>query len=168
MKGAQNQASGSILACLHADGGKVDAMVHGVAYQMGERVLDRLDDGLVEFGLFALHLDVDFLAATEGHVPHRAGKLAPDVSDGLQPGPRTVRGNWLQMFPMGCSRVFMTSPCSSVAIRFMRCETACRLVSSNVFAICKSWLRASTSSPTRVISLSNTVAPTRMVSAAVS
>ncbi|MGO9123696.1 MAG: chemotaxis protein CheA, partial [Terriglobales bacterium] len=52
------------LTHLHAVFGKFDPVVHGIAYQMGERVLDGLDDGFVEFGFLALHLDVDFLAAT--------------------------------------------------------------------------------------------------------
>ncbi len=33
-----------------------------------------------------------------------------------------MRGNLFQIFPMGCMRVFITSSCSSLAIRFMRCE----------------------------------------------
>src|SRR5208282_332347 len=86
MKGAQDQASASLLASLEADFWKFDAMVDGIAHQMGERILDGLDDGLVEFGLFALHLDAHFLAATESDVAHGSGKLAPDVSDGLHAG----------------------------------------------------------------------------------
>src|SRR5260370_28918006 len=86
VKGAQNQASASSFARLHAHFGKFDAMIHGVAYQMGEWVLDRLDDGFVQFRLFALHLDAHFLAAAERHVTHGSRELAPDVSDGLHAG----------------------------------------------------------------------------------
>ena len=34
-----------------------------------------------------------------------------------------MRGNLFQMLPIGCMRVFITSSCSSVVIRFRRCET---------------------------------------------
>ena len=75
-----------ILSRLHAVFGKFDAVVHGIADQVSERILDRLDDGLVEFGLLALHLDLHLLAATEGDVAHRSRKLRPDVPDGLHAG----------------------------------------------------------------------------------
>ena len=86
VKGAQHEASRWVLSPFHAIFGKFDAMVHGIAHQMSERILDCLDDGLVEFRLFALHLDGHFLAATERDVAHRPRKLAPDVSDGLHAG----------------------------------------------------------------------------------
>ena len=86
VKGAQHEASGWVLSPFHAIFGKLDAVVHGIAHQMSERILDCLDDGLVEFRLFALHLDGHFLAATERDVAHRPRKLAPDVSDGLHAG----------------------------------------------------------------------------------
>ena len=79
-------------------------MIDGVAHQVGQRIFDGLDDGAVEFRVLALHLEPHFLAAT------------------LSARSRTVRGNLFQILPMGCMRVFITSSCSSVAIRFMRCE----------------------------------------------
>ena len=50
---------------------------------MRQRILDRLDDRLVEFRFFPFHLDAHFLPARHGHVAHRARKFAPDISDGL-------------------------------------------------------------------------------------
>ena len=58
-------------------------MIDGIADEVGERIFDRLDDGLVEFGLLALHLNVDLFPTRRGQVAHHPGELAPDVSDGL-------------------------------------------------------------------------------------
>jgi hypothetical protein len=63
--------------------GRLDGVVDGVADQVGERVLRRLEDGAVELGLLALHLDADLLAAGVGEVAHDARHLAPDAVDGL-------------------------------------------------------------------------------------
>ena len=76
---------------------------------MRERILDRLDDRLVELGLLALHLDATCL---------------PQVSARS----RTTRGSFFQTLPIGCMRVFMTPSCSSVVIRFSRCDVAEKLV----------------------------------------
>ncbi len=86
VKGPQYQPSDWTLSPFHPVCGKLDAMVYGVAYQMGKGILNRLDNGLVEFRFFALHLDAYFLAATECDVAYRPWKLVPDVSDGLHAG----------------------------------------------------------------------------------
>ncbi len=119
-------------APLHAVFGKFDPVIDRIPHQVRKRILDSFDNGLVEFGSLALHLEADFLVAAQRHIAHRAGKL-------------------FQMFPMGCMRVFITRSCTSVMIRFRRCETESTDVSSPELANCKSWLRASTSSPTRFI-----------------
>ena len=62
---------------------RLDAVVAGVADQVGQRVLDRLEDRLVELGVLALHVDADLLAARVRQVAHDAGDLGPDVVDGL-------------------------------------------------------------------------------------
>ena len=69
---------------------QLDAVVDGIADDVGERVLDGLDDGLVQLRLCAFHLDVDLFAAGQ---PARS---------------RTTRGSLFQTLPMGCMRVFMT------------------------------------------------------------
>ena len=53
---------------------------------MRKRILDGFDDGLVEFGLLAFHLDVYLLAATERDIAHGARELCPDIADGLHAG----------------------------------------------------------------------------------
>jgi hypothetical protein len=75
---------------------------------------------------------------------------------------RTVRGNLLQMLPIGCMRVFITPSCSSVVMRLSRWLGASRPASSVAFENCRIWLRARTSSPTRFISLSSRVTSTRI------
>ena len=67
------------------------------------------------------------------------------------------------MFPMGCMRVFMTTSCSSVVIRFRRWEAARKVVSFVRLAKSRTWLRANTSSPTRFITLSSNPTSTRIV-----
>jgi hypothetical protein len=101
-----------------------------------QRVLDRLDDRLVELGLLALHLDADLLAAACARS-------------------RTTRGNLLHTLPIGCMRVFMTPSCSSVVMRLRRCvavehEALGRPAERRPSPNCRIWLRASTSSPTEV------------------
>ena len=53
---------------------------------MGQGIFDGFDDGPVQFGVLALHLEPDLLAAAESQIPHRAGKFAPDVADRLHAG----------------------------------------------------------------------------------
>jgi len=43
---------------------------------------------------------------------------------------RTTRGSLFQTTPMGCMRVFMTPSCSSVVMRFRRCDVAFSVESS--------------------------------------
>ena len=64
----------------------LDAVVDRVADDVGQRVLDGLDDRAVELGLLADHLDLDRLVELTGQVPHDPGELGPDVVDGLHPG----------------------------------------------------------------------------------
>ena len=87
-----------------ARSGRLDAVVDGVADDVRERVLDRLDDRLVELGLAC-----------------RPSRGAPACRRSAARS-RTTRGNLLQTLPIGCMRVFMTPSCSSVVIRFRRCE----------------------------------------------
>ena len=144
MKGAQKQRAGGRLAPRHARIRFFDAVVHRVAHDVRERVLDRLDDRLVEFGLLALHFQAHFLAAGDGQVAHHARKA-------------------FQMLPIGCMRVFMTPSCSSVVIRLSRWVVLRKVVSFCVALNCRIWLRARTSSPTRFMSLSSRLTSTRML-----
>ncbi len=91
VKRAQNQTPGPSLPGFGPVFGKLDAMVNGIAHQMRKRIFDRLDDGFIELGVFALHLDGHFLAATERDVPHRPRKLVPYVPNRLHAGLHDVR-----------------------------------------------------------------------------
>jgi hypothetical protein len=66
----------------------LDPVVDRVAHEMNERVLDRLDDRLVELGLAALHRDADLLAAGDCEVAHDARQLPPEPADRLHAGLR--------------------------------------------------------------------------------
>ncbi|OIQ81328.1 hypothetical protein GALL_369110 [mine drainage metagenome] len=83
------------------------------------------------------------------------------------PRSRTTRGNLLHTLSMGCIRVFMTPSCSSLAIRFNRCEVRSRLTSPVVPAYETTWLRVSTSSPTKRMSESRRSTSTRRVESAI-
>ena len=74
---------------------------------------------------------------------------------------RTMRGNLFQRLPICCMRVFMTPSCSSVVIRFSRWAVRSRPASLELLMNCSTWLRVSTSSPTRFISLSSCTTSTR-------
>ena len=76
---------------------------------------------------------------------------------------RTRRGSLLQAEPIGCMRVFITPSCRSDVICERRCTGAAKIGSLPVRLICRSWLRVSTSSLTRVIRFSSTPTDTRMV-----
>lgn len=65
---------------------RLNAVIDAVAHEMRQRILDGFDDGLVEFGLLALHRDAHLFATAQRHVAHRPGKLAPNVADGLHAG----------------------------------------------------------------------------------
>ncbi len=84
--GPQQDRAGGLLAFTHSHFGLLDAVVAGVADDVSERVLDRLDDGLVELGFGALHLDLDLLADLGGEIADYARQLVPDHPDGLHTG----------------------------------------------------------------------------------
>ncbi len=86
MQRAQEEASLGGFAAARRCCRKFDAVIDRVANDVSQRVANRLDEGLVELGLFTLHLDADLLAACEGEVAHDSGKFVPDVADGLHPG----------------------------------------------------------------------------------
>ncbi len=64
----------------------LDSVVDRVTHQVRERILDGLDDGLVELGVLALHHQLHLLAAGQGQVTHDPWQLVPDVADRLHPG----------------------------------------------------------------------------------
>ena len=77
------QADGALLglARLAAVLGAFDAMVHGVAHQVGQRVGQALDHGLVQFGLRAADAQHDVLAQLCAHVPDHALEPVEGAAD---------------------------------------------------------------------------------------
>ena len=122
----------------------LDAVVDRVAHQVGQRVLDRLEQAAVELGLLALHDQLDLLAERVAQVPDDPGQLRPDVLDRLHPG---LHDALLQLAgdhaePLGAAD-----------------QRRRRRVSITPRT---SWLRARTSSPTMFISVSSRSTSTRM------
>ena len=144
MKRAQEQPALRIFPGGLPDLGVFDAMIHGIPHQVGQRILDGLDQRLVQFGLLALHLHPHLLAAVQGEVAHGTRKLAPDVADRLHSG---LHHPFLQL---GRDQVEPLAGGQEAA-------------SSVLLANCKIWLRASTSSPTRFINWSSRLTSSRMV-----
>ena len=85
MEGDHAQAALFGLALRLADFGRFDPVIDGVANHVGERIADRLDECLVQFGVLPLHLEANFLPASEREVTNDAGKLAQHVADRLHP-----------------------------------------------------------------------------------
>ncbi len=77
------QRERALLGLSAAQLGALDAVVDGVAHEVGERVLDRLDDALVELGVPALEHEPHALARHALHVAHDAREAVPDVPDRL-------------------------------------------------------------------------------------
>ena len=70
---------------------RFDAMVHGVAQQMHERFVERVEDILVQLRVFALKLQIDFLAKLQGQVPHRSGEPMEHNTHRNHPGLHDAR-----------------------------------------------------------------------------
>ena len=81
----QHQVPLRRLSASDAVGRRLDAMVHRVAHDVRQRVLDRLDDGLVEFRVLAFHLQANLATALGRQVADDAGELGPQVADRLHP-----------------------------------------------------------------------------------
>ena len=63
--------------------GGLDPVVDGVAHEVGQRVLDGLEQPAVELGVATGHLELDLALARGREVAHDARHLRPDVLDGL-------------------------------------------------------------------------------------
>ena len=64
---------------------RLDAVVHGVADQVHERLADLVDHGLVDARLLALQHQLDLLALAVGEVADEAREALEDVADGQHP-----------------------------------------------------------------------------------
>ena len=83
VEGAHFETAFCGFALLHSHVGRFNAVVDGVADDVSKRIFDRLDNRLVEFCVFALHLEPNFLPAARREVAHHSGKFAPDVANRL-------------------------------------------------------------------------------------
>ena len=86
MEGAQDEQTFSGLAGGGPGGGHLDAVIDGIADDVGERILDGLDDRAVELGLLAFHHQLDLLAELVGDIADDTGEFGPDITDGLHAG----------------------------------------------------------------------------------
>ncbi len=69
-------------ACRATRFGAFDAVVHGVAQQVHERVADLLDNGLVQFGFCAIDNQVDVFSQLLTDVAYHSAKTVESVADG--------------------------------------------------------------------------------------
>ena len=76
VKRAQLHAPSCRLTCGNALLGRLDAVVHGVAERVHERIGDAVDDDLVELGILARQHELDVLARLGGHVTHQPSHAA--------------------------------------------------------------------------------------------
>ncbi len=75
MAGRKSKHTFWVFAVLAADLGAFNSVIDGVTNDVGDRVLDRFEQALVELGFLALHLEPDLFSALMGEVPDHAGQL---------------------------------------------------------------------------------------------
>ena len=61
-------------------------MIHGIPNEVGQGILDGLNDGPIELGFVTLHGEAHLLAELLRDVADDPGKTGPDVTDGLHAG----------------------------------------------------------------------------------
>ena len=81
------EPDGALLRLAGGDalGRRFQPVIGGVAHHMGERILDQVEHLAVEFGVGAVHLELDLLAEFAGQIAHDARQLLPGVADRLHP-----------------------------------------------------------------------------------
>ena len=130
LTGAQRERTFGILAGGLAHVRRLNAVVERVADRVGERVLDGFEQALVEFGLLAFHLQAHAAAERLREIAHDARHLGEDVRDRLH-----------ARFHHGLAQVGGD-----------HVETARKQGQAGIATVaCSTWLRVSTSSPTRFI-----------------
>ena len=79
------QSDGALvgLAGGNAVGARLKAVVGRVAHHVRERILDPVQHLTIEFGVGAVHLELDVLAELGGQIAHDARQLLPGVADRL-------------------------------------------------------------------------------------
>jgi hypothetical protein len=60
-----------------------NSMIHRIADDMGERILDGFEKASVQFGFLSFHLNQHLLTAGRGHIAHDPRELVKNVTDGL-------------------------------------------------------------------------------------
>ena len=83
VEGAHQDATFARLAGRHALLRCLDAVVNAVAHNVRQRIFDGFNDGLVELGVLAFHLEADFLATHLGQIAHHPRELCPHIADRL-------------------------------------------------------------------------------------
>ena len=75
VEGAQEEAPLRGFSSGHALFRRLNAVIDGVADQVGERILDGFDEGLVEFRLLAFHLQADLFPTSRRQDHARRGEI---------------------------------------------------------------------------------------------
>jgi hypothetical protein len=66
-----------------AFGRRLEAMVGGIAYHVGERILDQIEYLAIQLGLGAVHFEIDLFAEFGAEIAHDARQLLPRIADRL-------------------------------------------------------------------------------------
>ena len=85
MEGPQLQPSGGWLPLGDSGGGRFDAVIDGVAQQMGERIADGFDQRPIEFRVGPIDHQLHLFPAGHGQIAHDPRKLAEHLIDRLHP-----------------------------------------------------------------------------------
>ena len=86
MEGPQGQRSLPRLASGNAIIGCLDSVIHRIADDMCQRILDGFKNRLIEFGIAADHLQPDFAATLLTQIADNSRQFAPDVVNRLHAG----------------------------------------------------------------------------------
>ena len=86
LAGADPEPARGALAAPFAFGGRLDAMVDGVADDVGQRIADDLDHLAVQLDVATVYLERDLLAELTGKVADHARKTREEIVDPLHAG----------------------------------------------------------------------------------
>ena len=81
MKGTERQPPSGRLTSRKAGVCRFNAVINGIADQMGERVSDLFDEGAIEFGICAIKLQLNLFAAGVRQIPDNSGEFTEELVD---------------------------------------------------------------------------------------
>ena len=86
LRRSHRNASLGLLSLRHSSIRQLDAVIDGVSHDMGQGVLYRLNQCLIELRLLAIHLKANLLFTCQGEISHYSRKFAPHRVNRLHAG----------------------------------------------------------------------------------